>query len=188
MTPPHPPPACSLRRLASDLENVQRAIKARSSKSSHAPLATHSGVPSEGEGAGRRLQVLVSAERGGPVRAGEALLWPPFKESLRRASDAAGVRKWEWTGSAGSSSGKRLLIKLREPPRKFFKSKNRTSQIKAPSAHCSLCSQTLMQKTVLFAAIATPLYLPVIERRNICQGRGLGHSVSSKVAPRLCDF
>lgn len=43
---------------------------------------------------------------------------------------------------------------------------------------------TLIQKKILFAAISTPLYLVVIERRKFCWSCGPGHSTSSKVA--LC--
>lgn len=124
--------------MGSSLENVQRAMKARRSRpatflSQPTALSLRRGkAPGESfihADVYKEIRVYTCGVR--------LSLWPPGKGSLCQVSYSAGVRKWEWTGSAGSSSGRHLLIKLRKPSRKFFKSKNHTSQIKAPSTNGS---------------------------------------------------
>lgn len=100
----------------------------------HVPLTTYGAVPQNVKAPGAPFICTGVYKEIGVYACGVRLsLWPPCKGSLCQVSYSAGVRKWEWTGSGGSSSGRRLLIKLRKPSRKFFKSENHTSQIKAPS-------------------------------------------------------
>lgn len=125
------PAACFPSHVDSNLENVQRAIQARSS----GPPSSLVPCPSRhlrGESPRNAKAPGASFTRAGACRGvrvykrGETLLRPPLNVSLCRVSSLSGIRKRGRRGSAGSSSGRRLLIKLREPSGKFFKSKNHT--------------------------------------------------------------